>query len=251
MSEYKKKHMNDLNLGRRIRQLAVVLPAAATLTTACQKGQSARSDVERVCFWTQDSVWGDDYYGNPVTLKHVQINVYDNLDKEPTNVHLSRWGTPKEEMPEIYRGEDTRIKEVFVSEDGDKLGIEVFQNQYGIWVSKDQPCFIVDTNDQLVYMGDENTYAHNIKRYARANKLISQEKEETVIRDNRSYTVRIIPARPIAENVEEIPADTLENKNDSVAADVNLDSIAKPINNDTIVVAPVAIDSVTLKNIRE
>lgn len=251
MSGYKEKHINDLKLGHRIRQLAVVLPVAATLTTACHKKQPSYSNTEGISFLTQDSVWGDDYYGNPITLKHVQINVYDNLEKEPTNVHLSRWGTPKEEMPEIYRGEDTFIKEVYAGEDGDKLGIEVFRNQYGVLVSKDQPCFIVDASDQLVYMGDENTYAHNIKRYARTNKLIPPEKEEKVIRDDRSYTVRIIPVLPSVETVEEIPTDTLENRNDSVAADASLDSIAKPIDNDTIVVAPVAIDSVAFKNIRE
>lgn len=165
-----RKHAEHLRMGRGIRQLCAVLPLAATLTMASCSKDNANGRQEYGLL-ASDSIKESDYYGHVHVLKHVSINLYDDKSMQPTQISQLRWGTPKEEMPKIYHGEEVFAKKVRLCNDSSTSYIAVFENEYGIAISKDQPCFIVDQNNKLVYFGNKDTFRDNMKRYIKENHL--------------------------------------------------------------------------------
>ena len=97
-----------------------------------------------------------------------------------------RWGTPKEDMPEIYHGEKTFAKKVRYGGENDFAFIEVFENEYGVLISKDQPCFIVDKHNTLVYLGNAETFNSNMQRYVSENNLEIAETKPVYKRHQKS-----------------------------------------------------------------
>lgn len=243
MSGYKDKHANDLRLGQRIRNVAVMLPLAATLTMGCNK-QKPSSVAENSVLLTKDSIFGEDLYGYPVTLKHVRIRTYSTAEVEPTDTYLLQWGTPKEELPNVYKGEKTYVKGVNL-DDNDCVYIEVFKNKYGIEISKDQPCFMINLQNHLAYIGDEASYFGNLKKYAHINKLIPADQEEKIIIDERSHKVIRVPvvAQPVDTQTIQAMPDSIIDKSDSLTTENTPDSIRKLSPIDTLVMDTIIPDT--------
>ena len=192
-----RKHAEHLKMGRKIRQLCAVLPLAATLTMASCSKDNAKNGRQEYGLLASDSIKESDYYGRVHILKHVSINLYNDESMQPTKISQLRWGTPKEEMPEIYHGEKVFAKKVRLSNDNSTVYIAVFENEYGIAISKDQPCFIVDQNNKLVYFGNKDTFRDNMNRYVKENNLrkttrkINQERTSTPKKSSTSDSLSI------------------------------------------------------------
>lgn len=234
MSGYKEKHINDLKLGRHIKQIAAVLPLTATLTMGCGEQKNPSSDINSAIF-LKDSIEGEDLYGYPVTLKFIKIRTYDTDEIEPTDTYLSRWGTPKEEIPNIYNNEKTYVREIKLDEN-EFVNIEVFKSKYGIEISKDQPCFMVTKQSQLAYIGNDDSYIKNLEKYARINKTIPQDKEETIIRDDRLHKIIKVPV--VVQNsdasIVQATLDSLVHTSDSSAIQNKPDTLEKHNTADTL-----------------
>ena len=244
MSEYKKKHANDLSLGRKIRQLAVILPFAVTLTTGCEEQLSSQSSEQKCDLFDADSIRDRDYFGHPVTLKHVRLSTHDNLRKDEQNTFLLRWGTPKEELPDIYNGELVYTKAVYISNDMDRTHIRVFKSRYGVIVSKEQPCFIVTPKNKLVYIGDQSTYLKNIQRYALINNLLpvaQAEKKKQYVRTAKN--IKMIDEQSV--DTLFIPTDSIVNDRDSLAADIKTDSTGMVKNTNILAADTIIKDSLS------
>jgi hypothetical protein len=172
MLSYKEKHGSQLQLGKKLRQLGVILPMAATLSMdGCGHSVDNSAEKQEYGLLAHDSIEDQDYFGRLVTLKHVSVNLYKDKKMKPTHISQLRWGTPKEDMPEIYQGEKTFAKKVRYGGENDFAFIEVFENEYGVLISKDQPCFIVDKHNTLVYLGNAETFNSNMHRYVSENHL--------------------------------------------------------------------------------
>lgn len=246
MADYMRKHAEHLKLGHKLRQMWAVLPLAATLTvTACSGSGENKSEKREYGLLAHDSIREHDYFGNSVTLKHVSINLYKDKKMTPSGISQMRWGTPKEEMSNIYRGEKTFAKKVRYGGEEDMAYIEVFENEFGVLISKDQPCFIVDTHNTLVYFGDQDTFLSNMSRYVKENNLYKIDYKSTRNIDKRE-------ALPMIEATDSAFIDTLMND----IKDVPVDSILKEIdgsnsnavkNNDSLSNDAINIDTLLIK----
>ena len=131
---------------------------------------------------------------------------------QPTQISQLRWGTPKEEMPEIYHGEKVFAKKVRLGDDNSTTYIAVFENEYGIAISNDQPCFIVDQNNKLVYFGNKDTFQDNMNRYIKENhlqKIAQKVSHERINTPKKSSEADSLSIDKMVDNVNDGKIDTL------------------------------------------
>ena len=244
MLSYKEKHASQLQLGHKLRQIGVVLPLAATLSMgSCGHSGDSADKRQESGLLAYDSIQDEDYFGRTVTLKHVSINLYKDRNMKPTQISQLRWGTPKEEMPDIYHGEKTFAKKVRYGGVDDYAYIEVFENEYGVLISKDQPCFIVDKHNTLVYFGNAETFSDNMYQYVKGNNF-------NQIKSKPAHEKPIKVAVPIVSDT--ISADTLtEDINsaeiDSFLLDTNKENMVIKTDSDTVRNESLSIDTLLKK----
>lgn len=245
MADYMKKHAEQLKLGHKLRQLGAILPLAATLSVAaCSDGGNVKPQQESGLL-AHDSITDQDYFGHSVTLKHVSVRLYNDKNLTPTKISQLRWGTPAEEMPDIYHGQKTFAKRVRYGGENDRAYIEVFENEFGVLISKDQPCFIVDSSNTLVYFGDADTFIKNMDRYV-------QEKQIRKLETKAARSVEKNTATITSENKDTVSLDTLmsdvkEVQIDSIIQEIEKDSVIRKKNDDTLQNGQLNIDTIIKK----
>jgi hypothetical protein len=108
--------------------------------------------------------------------------------------------------------------------ENDRAYIEVFENEFGVLISKDQPCFIVDSSNTLVYFGDADTFIKNMDRYV-------QEKQIRKLETKAARSVEKNTATITSENKDTVSLDTLM----SDVKEVQIDSIIQEIEKDSVI----------------
>ena len=170
----KDKFKNVWNKIKTPLKVAATAVCFGMLPGSCKnKPQPEREPIKDMAYYYANNLPHDeiDMYGNHFQARLVEIKVYKDasmLDEKNGNIMQVRWGVPKSELNRNFDMQKTHAEYVFLDEVSSHKGwIEVFDNEYGVSVCKDQPCFLVDKNGRLLLVGNDQNYEYNMRRYKR------------------------------------------------------------------------------------
>lgn len=161
---YKNKHLHQLN---RLKNVALALALGSCMSGCKQKTPVKDNVIKDIAYYheTGETIARPDMFGHIANQKVVVFTVYKAADMKEVRFEQMRWGTPAEDLPNAYHNEKTHSELIYISPASEQGWVEVFVNQYGITVLKDQPCFAVGEDKKLVYIGDERSYDNSMRTY--------------------------------------------------------------------------------------
>ena len=159
------------NVKTPFRTTALVI-ALGLLPSSCKDNpRQEREPIKDLAYYHYNHLPHDekDMYGNQTVAHTLEIKTYKDatmIDEKNGNIVQIRWGIPQSELGMLFDVKKTHAEFVYLDEVSSYQGwVEVFDNEYGISICKDQPCFLVDKKGRLRLIGDKDHYDRNLRRY--------------------------------------------------------------------------------------
>lgn len=245
-------------------KIKMPLKAAATvacfgmLPSSCKDRVQDKEPIKDMLYYYENNLPSEvsDMYGNHLIGKLVEIKVYQDAmmdDENSGDVVQMRWGVPQSDYQRDFDIEKTHAEYVYLDEKGNARGwIEVFDNEYGVSICKDQPCFMVDKNGCLRLIGNDEHYDCNLQRYKNEQKKKEMYERQRIENNKKKYYERrknwdekqadivasqgfiytdavLMVSRAYSEEQSDslMQGDTLSTRPDSDILQVSIDSLKK------------------------
>lgn len=233
---YKSKHIRQLN---RIKNFTLAV-ALGTMMTGCGQKTPEKEDVVKdIAYYFERGEVVDrrDMFGHIVPQKVVEIIIYKKANMKEERFRQLLWGTPAQDLPNAYQNEKTHAELLYPTEYSEPVWIEVFVNSYGVTVLKDQPCFAVDENKRVVYIGDSSTYDSNMLAFKTEMETRKKNRSQREDRENQMYQER--QQRWDDKQKRQVHQTRVQTTSER-------DSVVSVMNSDTIKVAQSVPDSISI-----